>query len=310
MVINVDVFFLLNLAVDYLLLWAAGTWCGERVRPWRTLGAAAIGAAYAVLALLPSLNWLLSLPLKLLIGLGLVLVAYGHEAWHRTWRLWLVLVLVSLAAGGLTVVLGPALLPPAGGEPGLWGQARLWLHATGLTPPLLVALVLLTALGGRYVLQALTMRLQKQRQSVVAEVVLGQRRARLQTLVDTGHHLRDPFSGDPVLIAGAPALTGLLPPEVARLYGRGRAVDAQEAVLGLRHSVWAGRLRLVPYRAIGRPPGLLLGIRADRVTFWQAGRRVGERSPLTLAVTDTAVDGQGAFEALGPPELVNGGSRA
>lgn len=309
MVINVDVFFLLNLAVDYLLLWAAGTWCGEPVRPWRTLGAAAIGAAYAVLSLLPATGWLLSLPLKLLVGLLLVLVAYGHTSWPRTWRLWLVLVLVSLAAGGLTVVLGPALLPPAGAQPGLWGQAALWLHAAGLTPPLLVTLVLLTALGGRYVLQALTMRMQKQRQSVVAEIVLGPRKARLQTLVDTGHHLRDPFSGEPVLIAGAPALTGLLPPEVSRIYSRGGSVDAQEAVLGLRHSNWAGRLRLVPYRAIGRPPGLLLGIRADRVTFWQAGRRVAERGPLTVAVTEGAVDGQGAFQALGPPELVNGGNR-
>lgn len=309
MVINVDVFFLLNLAVDYLLLWAVGAWCGEPVRPWRTLAAAAVGALYAVLSLLPAFAWLLGLPLKMLVGLLLVLIAYGHQSWQRTWRLWLVLVLVSLAAAGVTVVLGPALLPPAGAEAGLWGQARQWLHATGLAPPLLVTIVLLTALGGRYVMQALTTRLQKQRQSVVAEIVLGPRRARLQTLVDTGHHLRDPFSGEPVLIAGAPALTGLLPPEVSRLYARGRAVDAQEAVLGLRHSRWAGRLRLVPYRAIGRPPGLLLGIRADRVTFWQAGRRLGERSPLTVAVTETAVDAQGAFQALGPPELVNGGDR-
>ncbi len=85
----------------------------------------------------------------------------------------------------------------------------------------------------------------------------------LRALVDTGNLLRDPLTGDPVLIAEGRA--------VARLFPRDCVPTEQElchpaAALERLSQRWTStRLRLVPYRAVGTERGLLLAVRVDEM---------------------------------------------
>ena len=57
-IIYVDRYFLLNLLIDYLLCLLSARVCGLVLRRWRYALAAMIGAAYAVLVLLPDFRFL------------------------------------------------------------------------------------------------------------------------------------------------------------------------------------------------------------------------------------------------------------
>lgn len=88
-----------------------------------------------------------------------------------------------------------------------------------------------------------------------------ERRQLLRALVDTGNNLTDPLTGAPVLLVDR---TG-----AKRLFPRGlcpgdASLSAPAEALSQLSAAWdTTRLRLLPYRAVGIPSGLLLAVRVD-----------------------------------------------
>ena len=85
------------------------------------------------------------------------------------------------------------------------------------------------------------------------ELRLGNRKRAVTALHDTGNTLRDPVSGAPVLVVGADVawdLLGLTPAQLAT------PIETMLQVPGLR---------LVPYRSVGQPGGMLLAVKMDEV---------------------------------------------
>jgi stage II sporulation protein GA (sporulation sigma-E factor processing peptidase) len=104
--------------------------------------------------------------------------------------------------------------------------------------------------------------------------------------MDTGNTLRDPITGSPVLVAGA---------DVGERLGFSREIlsDPVKALAG-------GQLtgaRLIPYRTVGRPTGMLVLIRAEEVRL--DGRTV---SPL-VALAPEEIGGSGNYQALAGGKL-------
>ena len=127
------------------------------------------------------------------------------------------------------------------------------------------------------------------RELLPARLSLRERQVELTALVDTGNTLTDPVSGRPVMVAeGRP-----FPPVPAG----DRARAGGPAGPGGGWPGWGGplggRLRLLPYRAVGVDRGLLLAVRVDRA-------RVGgeELGPLLVAMSPTPVSDGGSYRAL------------
>ncbi|HET7559695.1 MAG TPA: sigma-E processing peptidase SpoIIGA, partial [Limnochordia bacterium] len=130
------------------------------------------------------------------------------------------------------------------------------------------------------------------------------RSVRLDGLIDTGNQLRDPLGGEPVVIVGAAAVRGAF----------GEAFDELlEALAASPHDFsqvfayaspeWARRIRVVPFVAIGRQNGLLLGFRPDAIAVGVEGRLVPSR-PCIVAVSVDDLGQKGDYQALVPPALV------
>lgn len=85
------------------------------------------------------------------------------------------------------------------------------------------------------------------------ELVLGGKRRRLIALHDTGNTLKDPVTGRQVLVVGeevAQELLGLTPQQLRE------PIQTVAQMPGLR---------LIPYRAVGQPVGMLLAVKPDEV---------------------------------------------
>lgn len=228
--------------VDGLLLAGTAKLSAGRIRWDATLLAALLGAAYGGLCLLLQP---LGSPLWRLVSLavmGLVAFGGGRSGLGRT-ALYMVL---NMAAGGLSLAMG--------GE-------------KALLAALLVCLLCLVALGGRP-------------GGTVPVVLRWQGRAEdITALRDTGHSLRDPVSGEPVLVVSAPV--------AGRLFGLGQE-QLKDPVLTLSRRALPG-LRLIPYNGVNGN-GLLLGLRLQDV---QVG---SERGSMVVAFAPTRFGG--SYEAL------------
>lgn len=251
MVVYLDVLVLLNFAINYCLLAAVDRLTGAGTGWVRLVLGAALGAIYAGFSVLPSFSFLGNNGWRA-VFLGLMaMTSFGFR--KETIRRAAVLLVLSFALGGLALGLQlkrffPLLAAGAGGMGAIMALCRGNMGHGG--------------------------------QLVPVTIRLGEKVLHLTALRDTGNTLRDPFSGESVLVVQGESAKELLGPV--------NLSDPAEAA-----ARWKGKTpcRLIPYRAIGGG-GLLLAVRCDGVTV--AGRRAGSMvafSPQPLSPT-------GAYQAL------------
>lgn len=118
------------------------------------------------------------------------------------------------------------------------------------------------------------------RRFVPVELTYGGKTVRLRALWDTGHDLRDPVTGQGVLVIGCDAageLTGLQPAQLST------PVDAMGTLPGLR---------LIPYQTVGASGQMMLAMQISET-------KIGtKRKPCLVAFAPQVLDSSGKFQAL------------
>ena len=118
------------------------------------------------------------------------------------------------------------------------------------------------------------------RRYLPVELCWGEKKAKLQGLVDTGHSLRDPITGKQVLIVGADVaqmLTGFTSQQLAE------PVENIGKIPGLR---------LIPYQSVGKSQGMLLALPV------QSGKIGNRKTSVVVAFAPQVLDETGKFQAL------------
>ena len=280
-VVYIDTLFLLNAIIDYLLLLASARLAGEPLHRGRMALAAALGGLYAAAVFLPGTGFLLHPLCKLAAAVLMVLLGLGGS--RRLLRQTVIFFALSCALGGGILAIG--LL---GGQGPAFGLGVVY---TGMD----LKILLLSAAACYAVLTFVLGRIG--RHSALSgevcrvELHLGERRAALTALVDTGNTLTDPISGQPVIVAEGRCLSCLFPGGSGP--GPGDLASPADALPRLNAGPWRGRFRLLPYRSVGVDHGLLLAVRVDRACL--DGR---ERGPALVALSPTPVSDGGGYCAL------------
>ena len=279
-VIYVDTLFLLNAAVDYLLLLASARLAGEPLARLRFLLGAALGGLYAVAIFLPGLSFLARPPCRLAAAVLMVLAAFWKS--RRLLRQVVIFLALSCAFGGGVLAIG------------LLGGRGLTLSNGVLYSGMDLKIVLLSAAGCYGALTLIFQRTGRHtapsRELRPVRLTLGERQVSLIALVDTGNTLTDPATGRPVLVAEADCVEELLPPGI-----RPSPADLRDPAGALERleDPWRRRFRLLPYRSVGVDRGLLLAVRVDQV---QVGEE--DRGPMLAALSPTPVSDGGGYRAL------------
>lgn len=272
MTVYLDAVFVLNLAVNYLLLRGSARLGAAAVRKRRLVLGALVGALYAVAVWLPPLRWLRLVPCKLLCAGAMLIAAFGLR--RSTLRL-------AAVFGTLTLVLCGAVYGVA-----LLQNGTVRYRESALFYPVSFFTLLLTAAAVSLACRLLLPRLTHAPDSLVPVTLQRSGRAvRLTALRDSGNTLCDPISGAPVLTVYWQAARRLLPDGLA-LTKEDLAVPAALA-LRLREE----SPRLIPYRAVGVASGLLLALPCE-IT-------IGTKTSHGLvAFSPTPVSDGGAYDAL------------
>lgn len=243
---------LFNFLVDFLLLVGANCLSGFPAGILRASAAAAIGGAYAAACLLPGFEFLGNMLWRCVVLLVMGTVAYGlqRSAVRRT----VLFVLLSMALGGIAMGLGSG------------GFFAVVSAAAG------VCAMCILGFGG------------KVQGGKLVPVTVRSKDTTLQltALVDTGNTLRDPVSGESVLVLDA---------ETAfRLSGLTRQQLTQPVETVASGTVPG--LRLIPFRSVGQSSGMLLAQRMEEVKIQR--RRAGT----LVAFAPGELSGAGRYQAL------------
>ena len=249
MVVYLDILLILNFFVDFFLLLGTNRLAGYPPACKRAALAAILGAAYSGACFLPGCSFLgntlwRTVCLALMGG-----IAFGFQ--KSALRRCVLFYLLSMALGGVAL--------------GLEMGNTLTLILAAL------AVAVLCFFGFRGKLG---------KQFVPVEITYGTKSVALTALRDTGNSLRDPLTGQSVLVIGpkaAKSLTGLTQEQLK---------DPASAISSLPG------LCLVPYRAVGKQGGILLAMRLKNV-------KIGSyRGKCTVAFAPEGLGNNGEYEAL------------
>jgi stage II sporulation protein GA (sporulation sigma-E factor processing peptidase) len=216
---------LLNFLVNLLLLLAVNRLSGWPCNTARCLGAASVGGLYGGACMLRQLGFLSGM-LWHLCALGIIgLIAFGFSL--HGFRHCALFTVFSLAMEGVALGMGSR------------GSSSLLVGAVAV-----LGLCFLGFRGGM-----------GQQELVEVELTKGEKHTAMLALRDTGNTLRDPVTGQSVLIAdhrSAAALLGLTRQQL------------RSPVETVASGVVPG-LRLIPYHTVGSSGGMLVAIRLERV---------------------------------------------
>lgn len=233
-VIYLDVLVALNFLIDYLLLWGTARVLRHPCKRWRMVVAALLGGIGACVILLPPLSFWLQTAIRLGIGNLLVLVAFSWNGPVAFVKQTVVLFVVSALFAGISAALWFFAAPQ-----GLYVYNGVVYYDVS---PLLLTALSVIGYGAVCVYDRLT---QKHRPAgkirYAITVCFDGRETTLATLLDTGHHVTEAFSGSPVVMVDRQAVSAILPPETAVLSG------------GLSGAATAVRwhVRMIPCRTVG-----------------------------------------------------------
>lgn len=275
--IYIDSLFLINLAVNYVILLATGKLCGASLKRLRLGLGAAVGGVYAVLTVVPQTAFLAGPVMKVASAVLMLLIAYGGE--KRLLRTSVVFFAVSAAFAGAVYAVSLMGGGTGSGTPYVPVSARVLLLSFA------VSYLLITVVFRRIALK-------NTRELLDVELSLSGRKAAFRALRDTGNTLHDPVSGASVMVADPEALLPALPENAADELMH--ASDPIELMVALgRLEEKPGRFRLVPYSSVGVDSGMLVCFRPDELKINGAQER-----DLLVAISRTRLCADGEYSAV------------
>lgn len=220
-----DLVVLLNFLVDYLLLLGTNRLSGFPSSWKRLFLASALGGVYAGACMLPGFHFLGNLLWRIVSLAGIAVIAFG---WNRSaGKRCAVFVLLSMALGGLAMSLGKANIP-----------------------------ALILASGGMWLLCRLSFDCGIGQQAYVPiQLTYAKNTMNIIALRDTGNTLRDPITGEQVMVVSGEVAEKLIGLTSSQLRTPLETL-AMRPVPGLR---------LIPYSAVGQGGSMLLAMRLENV---------------------------------------------
>jgi stage II sporulation protein GA (sporulation sigma-E factor processing peptidase) len=257
-------------------LWATARLAGHRLNGWRIGIASLVGSVAG--ALWDWASWR-SLPGALIGSVLLLWIAFGRLRPARLVRTLLTFLVIGATTAGLSIL-------------GAW--------QTGLPSVGVLIGIVLMAGGVPWVWRELLTRASNLAHRWQVRLALGDRTICLDGLVDTGHQLRDPWTGTPVILAAPADLRPLLGQRVSQQLA-GPMAGWDQLTGPLR-----GRVRPVPFRTVAGE-GLLPAFRPDGLWLRRDGRDWAPVEAL-VGIAAFGVGGRGDYQVLLPPLFMESAS--
>lgn len=297
--VYVDLLILVNLVMDFLILWATGKLAGLKTGFWRLTLGALVGAAYSLVVFFPDVPLFSSAIAKVLCSVCMILVAFAPLGRGSFIRSVAYLYLISFAMGGAVVAVmylkdQPYSIQVINGVGVSTGDFRYSWLAAGIGVAILLGYGGFAYVRSNWLQQSLLHGL---------TIYFKQQEITILALLDTGNLLLDPLSHSPVIVVEAQALQSILPASLLHMVRTGGDEYNLQGLTPDLEKDWGTRLRVIPFNSVGRSHGLLLGFRPDGVEIRNKGKTF-RRNDVIIGLINRKLTMNGRYQALINPEML------
>ena len=273
MAIYVDVLLVTNYVVNMLLLSCHAKFTGRRMKRYRTMLAALVGAVGALTIFLPYMGFAVEIIYRFVLSAIIVRIAVSSHGVKAFLGDWLAFFVVSFLFAGIMLALWMFIRPVG------------MLYSNGVVYFDVSPIALLIGMAAAYLITGVFWRFVRtgriSSQSYRMKVRLQKNTVELNAFLDSANSLYEPFGNSPVIVCRFRAVRPLFEDELAL------ALESQDfekaAKLGMK-------LRFVPYKVI-KGSGVLPAFRADEILLETEGKRFSvEDAYLAVSTSEMAHD--------------------
>lgn len=290
-VIYLDVLIVLNWFVDYLLISATGCILRVPMRRIRRMMGALFGGLCSLILLLPTLPTSLSLLVNFVFAMIIILIAFPWLSFKAYAKELFIFFLFSAMLAGLVSALWQ-----------VFPQDTYIAH-NGIiyvaVSPLLLALFSVISYGAIRLYDRITQKHVSREREYTLCITEGEQSCTCRALYDTGLHLKEPFSGSPVIIMNTSYIQPILSSSMQQ------ALFKKEEALKNGSTCYKEitRVRQIPYRALEKE-GMIPAFMPNGVFLKTPSKPEKNITGVYVALTDSI--GCGEYAALIGSDIADG----
>ncbi|MDQ0206439.1 sigma-E processing peptidase SpoIIGA [Alkalicoccobacillus murimartini] len=298
MTIYLDLIWVLNYLIDYLLLLLTALVLKRRHTKVR-FGLAALFASMIVfLMFTPVASWFYHPVTKLIYSAFIILIAFGYKRWTYYVQGLAMFYFVTFMTGGALFALH------------FFWQTELDLFSSGLRTETSIGSPvswLLVVLGfplvwyfSKHRFDTIETKAVNFQQLAKVEISIGEHCFKMDGLIDSGNQLRDPITRVPVMIIEANLLEEAFGQDVVKAMLHLNMDDSSSNTQWL-----SDRLRIIPFRAVGQSQPFLAAIKPDEVKV-RFQDQVYRSTHVLVGVQQMEFSPDGLYKAILHPKQVLG----
>lgn len=258
MTIYIDVVFIENLIMNYIILFATSIIIKIKVKHIRLILASTLGAIYSIIAYMSILEMYSSVILKIILSVIIVYISYNPQNVKNMWKYLVIFYMTSFVFGGAAFALIYIVKPQD-----ILMKNGLFLGTYPLKTIILGTIVAFVVIVTSFKL--VKFKISKKDMFCTIKININKVEIETKAMIDTGNLLKEPISNTPVIVVEHTLLYDCMPKEILNNLENILGGDFENISEEVKNK-YISKLKVIPFSSLGKQNGMLIGIKPEEVT--------------------------------------------
>ena len=295
MTIYLDIVLIENLIMNSIIIYATAIIMKVKIKNLNILLSSIIGAIYSIMTYISNLKIYSNIFIKIILSIIMVYIAYKPQSLKILLKQILIFYLTSFLFGGVAFALIYVVKPQE-----ILMRNGLFLGTYPLKTVFLSAII--ASVIGIFGFKIVKNKISKKDMYCQIIIKLNNKEIQTTAMVDTGNLLKDPITGNPVIVVESSLLEKILPLEL--LLNLDKIIGGEfENVTEEIRNTYMNKLKLIPYASLGKQNGMLIGIKGDDVKIIKEDE-IQLKNNVIIGIYNKPLTKRGEYRALIGIELI------
>lgn len=255
MVIYMDMLFLENFILDFIILYVTGLISKNKIKFLKLIFGSALGAIYVVMYYFIKINVYSNIIIKLLLSIIMIYISFVPTNFKEMLKLTVFFYLTSFVFGGaaLSVIymLNSRRITIQNGI--LIGNYTIRTIFIGVVIACIVTIIAFKFVKAKF-----------SKNDLFCNIIIkiNNKQIKTKAMLDTGNFLKDPITNIPVVVVEYTVLYDMVPKEILDNIEDILGGDLEKIPENIKNE-YMSKLKVIPFSSLGKQNGMLLGLKAD-----------------------------------------------
>ncbi len=289
MSIYIDIILIENLIMNYIILYATAIISKNKVYHLRKILASLIGAIYVIIQYISKLNIYSNIIIKIILSIIIVIVAFKPQNFKSMFKQLILFYVTTFTFGGVATYLIYVIKP-----------TNIIIKNGMYVGTYILKVIFIGAIIGSIILiiafKMTKNKITKKDMICQIKIKLNKKEKTINAMVDTGNMLKEPITGNPVVVVEKSVLYDLMPKDILNNIESILGGDFEKISENIKKE-YIPKLKIIPFSSLGKQNGMMIGIKPEKIIIINE-QMEEEREDAIIGIYSKSLTKRGEYNAL------------